>query len=198
MKKTLLIGAAIFALVLCGCSTKVTRVDAGETIDLSGDWNDADSRMTGETMIKDMLNSPWLARFYAANKKTPVLTVGEIKNLSHEHINTETFIGDIQYAIINSGEAKFIASRDDRFDAREERKEQDQYAREDTRKKERQEIGADFIVSGVINTIIDSEGKTAVKYYQVDLMLTNIETQEIVWRKPQKIKKLIENKRVRP
>jgi uncharacterized protein (TIGR02722 family) len=154
--------------------------------------------MTGETMIKDMLNAPWLVRYYAASKKTPVLTVGEIKNLSHEHINTQTFVSDLQRAVINSGEARFIASRDDRLASRDERKEQDQYAREDTRKKERQEIGADFIVGGTINTIIDSEGKTAVKFYQVDLTLTNIETQEIVWNGQEKIKKLVENKKVRP
>jgi uncharacterized protein (TIGR02722 family) len=193
-----MIGAAIFALIFVGCSTKVTRVDTSETIDISGDWNDADSRMTGEKMIKDMLNERWLARFYADAKKTPVLTVGEIKNLSHEHINTQTFMNDIQRAVINSGEARFIAARDDRVSARDERKEQDQYAREDARKKERQEIGADFIVGGAINTIIDGEGKTAIKFYQVDLTLTNIETQEIVWNGQEKIKKLVENKKVRP
>ncbi|MDR2638729.1 MAG: penicillin-binding protein activator LpoB [Helicobacteraceae bacterium] len=198
MRRIALIGATIFALIFIGCSTKVTRLDTSEVVDLSGDWNDVDSRQTSEELIKSMLNERWLPAFYGQYKTKPVLTVGEIKNLSHEHINTQTFMNDIQRAVINSGDARFIASRDDRLNAREERKEQDQYAKEETRKKERQEIGADFIVNGTINTIIDSEGKTAVKYYQIDLTLTSVESQEIVWSGGTKIKKLVENKKVRP
>ncbi|MDR1911877.1 MAG: penicillin-binding protein activator LpoB [Helicobacteraceae bacterium] len=197
MKRLLLIGA-ITALILSGCSTKVTRIETNEAIDLSGNWNDTDSRLTSEEMIKDMLSRNWLTNFYAKTRKQPVLTAGEIKNLSYEHINTQTFINDIQRSVINSGDASFIAARSDRADGREERVEQDQYAREDTRKRERQEIGADFILSGEINAIIDYEGKTAVKYYQVDLRLTDIETQMIVWQGSKKIRKLVENKKVRP
>ncbi|MDR2034800.1 MAG: penicillin-binding protein activator LpoB [Helicobacteraceae bacterium] len=197
MKKLLLIGAVI-ALILSGCSTKVTRIETNEAIDLSGNWNDTDSRLTSEEMIKDMLSRNWLTNFYAKSRKQPVLTAGEIKNLSYEHINTQTFINDIQRSVINSGDASFIAARSDRADGREERVEQDQYAREDTRKRERQEIGADFILSGEINAIIDYEGKTAVKYYQVDLRLTDIETQVIAWQGSKKIRKLVENKKVRP
>ncbi|GHS86498.1 hypothetical protein FACS189487_00900 [Campylobacterota bacterium] len=200
MLKFKLLAAALFAgaLVLSGCSTKVTRVETNEAIDLSGNWNDTDSRLTSEEMIKDMLKQPWLARFYAKSKNPPVLTVGDVRNLSHEHISTQTFINDIQRAVINSGEAEFIASKDERGAQRDERREQDQYAREDTRKKERQELGADFILNGDISTIIDAEGKTAVKYYQVDLKLTEIETQRQVWVGQKKIRKLIENKKIRP
>ncbi|MDR3347084.1 MAG: penicillin-binding protein activator LpoB [Helicobacteraceae bacterium] len=188
---------AAIALIATGCSTKVTRVGMDEQLDLSGNWNDTDSRQVSEEIIKDMVRQAWLARHNAKHKNPPVLTVGVIKNLSYEHINTATFIGDIQRAMINSGEVQFIASRDDRTDARDERREQDEYAREDTRKQERQEIGADYILGGTINAIIDSEGKTAVKYYQIDLMLTNILTNEIAWVGQKKIRKLIENKKVR-
>ena len=198
MKKLAFVAIALIALIAQGCSTKVTRVETNEAIDLSGNWNDTDSRLTSEEMIKDMLRQPWLARFYNTSKKPPVLTVGTIKNLSHEHINTQTFVNDIQRAVINSGEAEFVAARDDRVNARDERREQDKYAREDTRKAERQEIGADFILGGTINTIIDSEGKTAVKFYQVDLTLTSILSQQVVWGGQKKIRKLVENKKVRP
>jgi uncharacterized protein (TIGR02722 family) len=198
MRNLLFIAIASAALILSGCSTKVTRIETNEAIDLSGNWNDTDSRLTSEEMIKEMLGQPWLMRFYAKSKNPPVLTVGEIKNLSHEHINVQTFINDIQRAVINSGDAQFIAARGDREEARDERKEQDQYASESTRKAERQEIGADYVLGGTISTIVDAEGKTAVKYYQIDLTLTNIETQQISWVGQKKIRKLVENKKVRP
>ena len=50
-------------------------------------------------------------------------------------------------------------------------------------KSEGEEIGADFILQGSINTITDRiEGKS-VKYYQVNLELINIETNKKVWTK---------------
>ncbi|MDR2904922.1 MAG: penicillin-binding protein activator LpoB [Helicobacteraceae bacterium] len=188
----------LLAVSFSACSTKVTRVEGNEAIDLSGNWNDTDSRLTSEEMIKDMLKQPWLARWQSKKRTPPVLTVGDIRNLSVEHISSQTFVNDIQRVIINSGEAEFVASKMDRAQQRDERAEQDRYASESTRKKERQEIGADYILGGTINTIIDAEGKTAVKYYQIDLTLTEVETQKIAWTGQKKIRKLIENKKIRP
>ena len=189
--------AVMLALLVAGCGTKVSRVGLEEQIDLSGNWNDTDSRLVSEEMIGDMLRQRWLTNHYNKSKNPPVITVGTVKNLSHEHINTQTFINDIQRVVINSGDAEFIATRDDRGEAREERKEQDIHAREDTRKAMGQEIGADFILGGSINTIMDSEGKTTLKYYQVDLTLTNILTNQIVWVGQKKIRKVVEKSKVR-
>ncbi len=54
--------AMIFLLISCaGPSVKRTEVD--ETIDLSGRWNDTDSRLVSEEMIEDCLNRPWLQSY---------------------------------------------------------------------------------------------------------------------------------------
>ena len=47
------------SLLVVGCGTKVTRIDADETVDLSGAWNDTDSRLVAEEMIADALAHPW-------------------------------------------------------------------------------------------------------------------------------------------
>mgnify|MGYP003334417436 CR=1 FL=1 len=44
---------AVSVLLLSGCGTKVTRVSHDSTIDLSGEWNDTDSRLVAEEMVKD-------------------------------------------------------------------------------------------------------------------------------------------------
>ena len=76
-----------------GCANrKITRVDPNETIDLSGRWNDSDSRLVSEEMIGDLLTSAWIPRYLKANDKRPVVVVGLVENKSHEHINSETFI----------------------------------------------------------------------------------------------------------
>jgi uncharacterized protein (TIGR02722 family) len=181
----------------CGSNPKVDRIDPGSVTDLSGDWNDTDSRLVAEEMIQDSLSHPWLANFTRAKKKPPVVIVGEIRNLSHEHINVGTFANDIERALINSGRVEFVASRDERGDIREERLDQDIHSREDTRKAAGQEIGADFMLKGTINTIIDAVDKKQTRYYQVDLTLISMTDNRKVWTGQKKIKKAIKNPKYR-
>jgi penicillin-binding protein activator len=60
-------------------------------------------------------------------------------------------------------------------------------------KKFGREKGADFFMTGVITSITDQNGKNKVVYYQINLELTNIETNEKVWIGDKKIKKAIVN-----
>ncbi|HWP94148.1 MAG TPA: penicillin-binding protein activator LpoB [Gammaproteobacteria bacterium] len=199
---TIRAAAALAALLLtvAGCATKpkVERIGVEEVRDVSGRWNDTDSRLVSEEMVRDVLSRPWLTEFMTRKGKRPAVIVGDIRNLSHEHINVGTFIGDIERELINSGRVDFVASRVERGSVREERADQDVHAREDTRKAMGQEIGADFMLSGTINTIVDAAGKEAVVYYQVDLTLIDMLDNRKVWVGQKKIKKAIERPRFRP
>ena len=50
----------VFTLIflLSGCSQTVTRVDSDSVTDLSGNWNDTDSRLVAEEMIQDVEDEP--------------------------------------------------------------------------------------------------------------------------------------------
>ncbi len=182
----------VLATALSACSTSVTRMNVGETKDLSGAWTDTDSQLVSSEMIQDALSRQWLADFTAQNRRRPAVIVGEIRNLSHEHINVNTFVGDMQRALINSDRVEFVASSTERQEVREERKDMDVNAAEATRKAAGQEKGADFMLKGTINTIIDVSGSTQVRYYQVDLNLISLVDNRIVWVGQKKIKKLVE------
>ena len=178
-----------------GCANrKITRVDPNETIDLSGRWNDSDSRLVSEDMIGDVLTSAWLPRSTKANDKRPVVVVGLVENKSHEHINSETFIKDIEKAIIRDGNIRLVVAGEKRNELRKERAEQQDYASPETTKKWGKELGADFILQGTINSIVDAYKKQKVVTYQIDLQLTNIETNEVVWMGDKKIKKQISDR----
>jgi len=181
-----------FVLILAGCSTEVTRIDAQEVKDLSGAWNDTDSQQVSEEMIKDVLSRPWFGEFTRAQNRQPAVIVGEVSNLSHEHINVNTFVADMERALINSGQVQFVASSKERQEIRGERKDQDLHASEATRKPMGQEKGADFMLKGTINTIIDVSGKTQLRFYQIDLTLISIADNRKVWLGQKKIKKLVE------
>lgn len=179
-------------LAVSGCSTKVSRLDVDDTRDLSGNWNDTDSRLVSDELVGQMLDGAWVVNHTRSSGTRPTVIVGTVKNLSHEHINVRTFINDIERAVINSGRVQFVASRDEREEVREERKDQDIHASEASRKAMGRELGADYMLSGSINTIIDAEGKQSVRYYQIDLTLIDLADTRKVWLGQKKIKKLIE------
>lgn len=191
MKNLILIAIILSIMIGCGGSQKVYRIDPETQTDLSGKWNDTDARLVSEEMISDCLSRVWLSDFVVANGKKPVVTVGQIRNRSSEHIDTETFSTDFERELINSGQIRFVARPTQRNDVREERFDQKEFASPETIKKIRNETGADFILLGAIKSIEDQLGGTRIVYYQTDLELINVESNEKVWIGSKKIKKEI-------
>lgn len=186
----LLTGIMIFSG--CSASKQVTRVDADTTIDLSGRWNDTDSRMVADEMIDDCLSHPWLNTHGISTGNKPVVIVGGIRNKSMEHIPVATFISDIERAFINTGKVRTVSGSNERGALRGERADQAEFAAIETVKRMGRELGADYMMTGEISTIADREGGDQVIFYQTDLTLTNIETNEKIWIGQRKIKKFIE------
>lgn len=172
----------------------VQRVNTDEQIDLSGRWNDSDSRMSADALTDQVLGEKWLPMFEQRhNGARPVVVVGLVKNKSYEHIDAETFIKDIEKAIIRNGSVRLVQAGDKREELRTERANQQQFSSAETIKKWGRELGADYIMQGTINSIVDTYNNQKVVYYQIDLELTDLETNEIVWMGDKKIKKYIEN-----
>jgi len=197
-KKVWMMAAAIVAaLTLASCSTEVKRVGVDEVKDISGTWNDTDSRFVSEEMIRDSLSAGWIDRYSQSSRKPPVVIIGSIRNLSQEHINTNTFVNDLERAFVNSGRVDVVASKSERGDIREERADMDLNAAEATRKEMGKEAGADYMLIGSINTIIDASGSEQIRFYQVDLTLVSLADNRKVWTGQKKLKKDIKNAKFR-
>jgi len=190
-------GSLLSVLLLSGCGTKVTRVTHDSAIDLSGAWNDTDSRLVAEEMVKDLLSAGW-TQDYAAKKKTPRVVVGNIRNKSHEHIPVETFITDIERYLVNSGKVDFVANKGERAELREEKSDQAGNASVETQQKSGEESGAELMLLGSLNSIVDQEGGKSVVFYQVNLELVNLESHQKLWTGDKKIKKFVERSGSRP
>lgn len=182
----------VFSFFACTPTREVKRVSPDQQFDLSGRWNDTDSKMTAETMIKQVLSDSWLYEYQKDNQgKRPVIVVGIISNKTSEHISPETFIKDIERSFIADKRIRLVQAGDKREQLRGERADQQNYASPETTKKWGKELGADFIMQGSINSIVDSFNKDKVVNYKINLELTNLETNEIVWIGDKEIKKII-------
>jgi uncharacterized protein (TIGR02722 family) len=186
---------AIFLLLEACGGLKVSRVEPETMTDLSGRWNDTDSRLVAQEMLGDALGRSWLDTYIARKGKEPSVIVGTVVNRSHEHINVQTFIKDLERELTNSGRVTFVASKSEREEVRQERLEQQEFSSEETAKGLGKEIGADFMLKGTINTILDEAKGTKAIFYQVDLEMINIENNTKAWFGQKKIKKIIQRSR---
>lgn len=193
--KKLLLAVCLLPLAFA-CAPHVERVETNLIKDVSGGWNDTDAQMVAQEMIADCLQSGWYTRFLTRYGKEPTVIVGTVSNNTMEHINTDVFIEAMQRALINSAKVDFVASAEERGDVRTERLEQDEFASEETRKAFGKEIGADYMLSGVLNSVVDQAGSKAVVFYQVNLKLIDIETNQIVWNGQKQIKKYVKRSKV--
>ena len=183
--------ASVLVLTACSSAPTVVRRDIDEAIDLSGYWNDTDSRLVSEEMVKDSLSRPWSNRASADLGRMPRVIVGTVRNRSQEHLNTQTFVKDLERALVNSGVVDVVASSDERGDLRAERLDQQEHASIETAKSMGKELGADFMLQGQINSILDAAGKEQVRFYQVELELVDLESNRKVWIGQKKLKKTV-------
>jgi uncharacterized protein (TIGR02722 family) len=191
MKRSLILIPLLTILVLGGCSkTQVSRVDSDTTIDLSGHWNDTDSRLVSEAMIGDCLAAPWINKHRMASTEAPVVIAGSIRNRTNEHIEREIFLLDLERAFINSGDVDVVASAEEREELRAERLDQLVNASPETVKQMGREAGADYMLIGSIKAQPDQADGIEVMFYQTDLQLIHIESNKKVWIGSHEIKKV--------
>ena len=179
---------ALGALALGGCVTKVDRTDVNATKDLSGRWNDADAKLVSAELTDKILANSWADDFKTAHNKKPIVKLSKvIVRTNGETVETDIFLMDIREALINSG--KVTVKADTKL-ARDEQVDQGEGSANG--KAMGKELAPDFIIQGTIVVQNDSEGRQSVKYYQVNLQLTDVQSGDIIWTGSKKIRKEVE------
>jgi penicillin-binding protein activator len=198
MKNLIKKSASLLVILIClfSCAPAVQRMSETSVTDLSGRWNETDVRLTSEQIIDELQSHPWYNNFIAENKgKSPVIIVGMITNNTHEHIDPELFCKNVEISIVNSGRMKLVQSGNKRAELRAEIADQQTYASKESMKKFGMANGADFIMQGNIASIVDEKGNQKTVFYKVNLELTNLQSNEIVWIGNKEIKKYLGTKK---
>lgn len=171
----LILGLLLFTLT--ACATHVPHVPAERPDDRNGQWNDTDARVTAEALIQEALDHPWSQRFVQVDGRRPVVMVGTVLNRTHEPLNTQGFVKELERALQHSERVQSVT---------------DAGQRPAVVKPGSQEVKADFVLQGTINALVDElDSKRAISY-QVDLELINIASNVKVWLGQKQIKKLVE------
>jgi len=183
----------ITIVVFCSCARQVTRVNPNESYDLSGRWNDTDSRNVANAMIDNLLTSDRFQEYAKENGKKPTIIVGIISNRTSEHIDAANYIKKFELAIFNSRVADLVESDGFRDKLREERAQQQDFADPSTVAQWGKETGADLILFGEMTSETDVYNNRRVVNYITTLFLTDMETNKRVWYGQHEIKKYIRN-----
>jgi uncharacterized protein (TIGR02722 family) len=181
----------ILIVIVSACAQTVSRVDPGQQIDLSGRWNDSDSRQVAEKMISELLNSPRYQEYAKELGKRPTIIVGLIRNRTSEHIDANNYIKKFEVAIFNSNLADLVESDSFRDKLREERAQQQDFADPATMAQWGKEVGANLMLFGEMTSETDVLNKQRVVNYITTLFLTDMETNKRVWYGQHEIKKYI-------
>lgn len=183
----------LLTVLTISCARSVTRVSPDTQVDLSGRWNDTDSRKVADQMIYDLFNSDDFKAYAAAKGSKPVIIVGYVTNRTSEHIDAENYIRKFEYVIHNAKVADLVESADFRDELRRERAGQQDFADPATIKQFGKELGADLMLFGEMTSEVDDYNNRRVVNYVTTLFLTDIETNRRVWYGQNEIKKLIRN-----
>lgn len=178
---------------LFSCARKVSRIDPGQQIDLSGRWNDSDSRMVADKMTAELLSSTRFKEYTQSLGRKPTIIVGQIRNKTSEHIDADNYVKKFELAIFNSNIADLVESDVFRDKLREERAQQQDFSDPATMAKWGKEVGANLMLFGEMTSETDVYNKDRVVNYITTLFLTDVENNKRIWYGQQEIKKHIKN-----
>jgi len=170
-------------MVSCATGPKVKYGDARAVETITPDYGSTDLQLISQKMVESLLQSDILG----PNK--PIIALQRIKNFTSEHIDTEAITNKIRTAILKSGKARFSATdyKDDILDQLEFQN--NGLVNPETAAKYGKIIGAQYVLTGRITSIVKQEGRIKDIYYNVNFVLINVETGLIEWSDEKEIRK---------
>jgi uncharacterized protein (TIGR02722 family) len=190
MKKAFITFAAIGTLFLAaGCGPKAfvkgEYDDVNTENNLNDQWSETDMQKTVQTLVASMNHSPAIAEA----KRPPVLMVTKLQNKTDEHIDTQSVMDMVRVELARSGKVSFV-DKEARQDVSDEYNYQNSgMVSQETKKGPGGQTGADYIVNGRLDSIVQQVGKVKTVYYKVTLNLTNLRTNVIAWSDQQQMRK---------
>jgi penicillin-binding protein activator len=190
-------GILVLALGLSACGPRAfVKGDYDEDVEATNLLNDRWSETDMQTAVKDLVASALKHRAIANAQTPPIVMVTRLENKTSEHIDTQSITDMVTVELTKSGSVQFVdkAARDDV--AEEYEYQNSGTVSRESKKGKGKQIGADLILNGRIDSIVQQAGKHKTVYYKITLNMTNLSTNLIVWTDQKQIRKMFKKQHV--
>ena len=170
MKNVFLIAAftAFFNLSACGPSAFVKGQydDVNKENLLNDQWSETDMQIIVKSMVDSLVQHPAISNA----KKLPIVIVTNLQNKTPEHIDTQSIMDMVRVDLTNTGKVAFI-DKEARQDISNEYDYQNSgTVAADSKKSPGGQVGADYIINGRLDSIVQEVGKDKSVFYKITLI----------------------------
>jgi uncharacterized protein (TIGR02722 family) len=191
---SMIISISLLWLASCGPKAFVKgKYDDSERENLLNDsWSETDMQNAVKSMVQSMMAHPVIAK----SNTPPLVMVTQLQNKTSEHIDTQSVMDMVRVELMQSGRVEFI-DKEARQDIADEYNYQNSgMVSDETKKGPGGQAGADFIINGRLDSIVQEAGKDKTVYYKLTLNLTNLKTTRIAWTDHKQIRKVFRKKTI--
>lgn len=193
---TTLVVATMSAMILSSCGEKAFVKGDYEDPEKTNLMNDQWSETDMQNVVKDLVASLAAHPAIKDSKNPPVVMVTQLQNKTSEHIDTQSVMDMVRVDLMKTGKVGFI-DKEARQDISDEYNYQNSgMVSKETKKGPGGQTGADFIINGRLDSIVQEVGKDKTVYYKVTLNMTNLKTGMIVWSDNKQIRKAYKKKTI--
>lgn len=180
---------SVLALMASGCGPKAFVKGDYDDVDKDNNLNDQWSETDMQKVVKDLVASLVEAPAISQAKKPPIVMVTNLQNKTDEHIDTQSIMDMVSVELQRGGRVAFV-DKEARDDVSKEYEYQNSgMVSGETKKGPGGQIGADYIINGRLDSIVQEVGKQKTVYYKVTLNLTNLKTNVKSWSDYKQLRK---------
>jgi hypothetical protein len=196
MKRIAFALVATAAIFLQGCGTKQFTKGTYDNVEeenlLNDSWSETDMQKAVNSLVGKLTNH----RGIAEANRPPIVMVTKLQNKTSEVIDTQSIMDMVRVDLSASGRVAFV-DKEARQDVSDEYEYQNSgMVNKESKKGAGGQIGADFIINGRLDSIVQEVGKDKTVYYKLTLNLTNLKTNLIEWTGQEQIRKKFKKRRV--
>jgi uncharacterized protein (TIGR02722 family) len=196
--KKLVLTAGLLAMtaLLSNCGPKAFTKGSYDDVErenlLNDQWSETDMQKAVADLVASLMHHPAIA----SAKAVPTVMVTGLQNKTSEHIDTQSIMDMVRVELMKTGKVGFI-DKEARQDISDEYNYQNSgMVSGETKKGPGGQIGADFIINGRLDSIVQEVGKDKTVYYKLTLNLTNLKSSMIVWSDQKQIRKSFKKKSI--
>lgn len=182
--RTLVVTFTIIAVwLMAGCTVTTREISPDQAVIYDEGYHFSDKKNIVNAMVNSLISKPPLVN---ADDK-PVIVVYGIANRTSEHISTSAITDDIRQSLLASGKVRFVNETQRENISRETDYQQTGKVTTETRIRLGRQVGASYMLTGTLRSIEKKQPrqvrlkKKTLKYYSLNLELTDLETSLIEW-----------------